>query len=101
MTNPKYRNGSKALYQGIIFTVVNSYWKDYGSPGWFYNLNNPNAQAVPEDETNQGRQKMKITHSKQHDLYVASELGKVIATNRNLDALLDSLDVEDDKSLLR
>ena len=40
---------------------------------------------------------MKITHSKQHDLYVASELGKVIATNRNLDALLDSLDVEDDE----
>ena len=67
-----------------------------------------NKIAAPSQETqrdldkiNQGRQKMKITHSKQHDLYVASELGRVIATNRNLDALLDSLDVEDDKSLLR
>lgn len=55
MTKPKYADGSKVLYQGIIFNVVNSYWKDYGSPGWFYNLNNPNAQAIPEDEINQGR----------------------------------------------
>lgn len=40
---------------------------------------------------------MKITYSKHHRQYIASELGNVIATECNLDALLDRLNISDDE----
>ena len=50
MPKPKFQDGSKVIYRGFIFDVVNSYFRQYDSPGWFYNFHSPDLQAIPESE---------------------------------------------------
>lgn len=49
-SKPKYQDGSTVIYKESLLTVIDSYRKDYGNPGWFYNLNYPDLQAIPEHQ---------------------------------------------------